>query len=74
MQCKLKRFSSSAFSLRSVILGKQMLHVFAEAKNYSNDHNGGANSANKKHPDQNVIQSLQKEMHSKSVLLSTPKA
>lgn len=51
-----------------------MLHVFAEAKNYSNDHNGGANSANKKHPDQNVIQSLQKEMHSKSVLLSTPKA
>ena len=45
-----------------------MSHVFAEADDDHHNHNSGANSANQEHPDQNVIQGLQKQMHSKSVL------
>jgi hypothetical protein len=45
-----------------------MSHVFAEADDHSHDHNSGANPANKEHANQNVIQGLQKQMHSKSVL------
>jgi hypothetical protein len=62
------------FRRRLLIFRKQMSHVFAEAENYSNDHNNGANSTYKKHPHQNVIQSFQEQMHSKSVLLRTRKA
>ena len=51
-----------------------MPHVFTKTEDYSNDDNNGANSANEKHSDENMIQRLQKEMHSKSVLLRTPKA
>lgn len=47
------------------------MHIFSK----TDDNNKcRTNSAQQKHRDQNVIHDLQKKMHSKSVLLSTPKA
>jgi len=55
----------------SIVFAEKLMHIFSKT---NDDNECRTESAQQKHRDQNVIHELQKKMHSKSVLLSTPKA
>ncbi len=56
---------------RSIVFAEELMHIFSKT---NDDDECRTDSAQQKHRDQDVIHSLQKKMHSKSVLLSTPNA
>jgi hypothetical protein len=55
----------------SIILAEKLMHIFSKT---NDDNECRAESAQQEHRHQHMIHDLEKEMHSKSVLLSTLKA